>query len=167
LLKEAWETDATFQTLRQLFMIAGYDDIKKPADHYLQYEKAVQEAGLQKLLIQANKYIQAVEENRHEHKTAQIVWFLYDGWKNDFDKKEKNQLPKAVNGNRRNNQLTKKNTGSLENGSRTTTTTGEPRGHGGKATSDLGEAKRDGRTIQSKERARIKARQVIARFCIA
>jgi hypothetical protein len=47
-IRPAWETDLAYNTLRQMFVIAGYDDVKKPADHYDKFKEALKKTTLQK-----------------------------------------------------------------------------------------------------------------------
>jgi hypothetical protein len=46
--RPAWETDLAYNTLRQMNVIAGYDDVKKPADHYDKFKEALKKTTLQK-----------------------------------------------------------------------------------------------------------------------
>ena len=96
------KVDPRYQLLNQFFEINGFDAAKKP-EHQKKFLDALQEASFEKLMECATKYISLVREGKHEHKMAQVVWFLAGGWKNFLRQKPKPKrkangqpLPRAI-----------------------------------------------------------------------
>lgn len=93
----AWEKDSAYNEYRNRIMDGNGEDIAVHSRHYPVFRQLADEIGVSELFSMLDKYIVAVINGEHSHKTPQAVWFLKGGWKN-YDHREPVKPKRKPNG---------------------------------------------------------------------